>query len=1051
MFARLSLSKAALSAALVLATLTSPAHGLFPDEAGRIDWYRAQIGAPTNIVPVYNFTNEASAPSLLAITDRNILASLSADSGEIAWRQVFEDHEHIKALRVHSNQALTLSGNNATSVHVWEVDSGALAWAFSRGPDAGYRKGSGAAEFVPQAEGGSHVVAVAGDSLVRLAPGQSTPVWELPLNSTATYRRIVVEDQRAFVIGDARPTKKNPRSRLLVAEVDLESGLLVKRYHTASEQVLGNGRVLVLQSSVNGSYLIWRDEKNIVWFVHRLGMTNPEWEIYHPKMVQVELTPQDMLTSTLHELDSTSQGIHENPRFVMAYLKDGKEKAVVVEMHRSGDRLEMRKIAGFRSHQALVGGFGLENAEHQLSRTVVSLRPAAAGDTLAWRVYGGDSNATHSGTVSYDQNTFGAVARTSLYWTGGEPRVLVQTSGGLVMALASGQSAPVWQRDESLAHASDMAFLDLPAPASSAEYSAKATDPSVLKSAVARFILRWAESTRRILNWVLSGFGLWGSDATLEVPAAGTGSAEAAVLTGDHFGFRKLAIFGSSSGVVAALGTQDGARAWTRYLAIDGTPVRVQNVFVTRRSQPLSSSPPLVTVVGTLGAKGHTVVATLNALTGELTGQDSESLSAQSFRHTKVFALPAVDESNGQQLLALVHKAASSDDGSPRLTLWPTTSTATQAFCAIPEPVYFDTGAHKGSIQLSGHLATCAATTDDANADADADAVIQVTRQWTFDLPTGETLVSATGYEEGAERTALLGRVLGDRRVLYKYLNPHLLTVATRFTATLENQQLQQGLGVYLVDRVSGRLLHSSVHMGAHESLTRPFLAVQAENRIVYQFWQEGSPSVPGVRQSSQSVRGWITVVSDLYESDQPDTRHSSAQETSLDLQLPYVVSAAFAAPEAATALGVTRTGSRITTRDVLFGLASGKLLALPDQMLDPRRPRGRQPTKDEQAEGLIPYQPALPLDAKRVLSHGHQVKGIRHVVSAATHLESTALVACFGLDVFASRTSPSGTFDQLAPSFSKVNLVATTLALAAGCLLAGPMVRRKLANQAWA
>ncbi|KAJ1847399.1 hypothetical protein LPJ70_001555, partial [Coemansia sp. RSA 2708] len=165
---------------------------------------------------------------------------------------------------------------------------------------------------------------------------------------------------------------------------------------------------------------------------------------------------------------------------------------------------------------------------------------------------------------------------------------------------------------------------------------------------------------------------------------------------------------------------------------------------------------------------------------------------------------------------------------------------------------------------------------------------------------------------------------------------------------------------------------------------------------------------------------------------------------------LPSVVMAAFVAPEAATALGTTRTGSSITTRDVLFGLASGKLLALPDALLDPRRPMGA-PTKDEQAEGLVAYAAPLPLDPRRVLSHGHAVAGIAHVRSAPTHLESTALVAAFGLDVFFSRTSPSGLFDQLSPTFSKANLVITSLALVAGCLLGAPMVRRKLTTRAWA
>ncbi|PIA16121.1 DUF1620-domain-containing protein, partial [Coemansia reversa NRRL 1564] len=104
----------------------------------------------------------------------------------------------------------------------------------------------------------------------------------------------------------------------------------------------------------------------------------------------------------------------------------------------------------------------------------------------------------------------------------------------------------------------------------------------------------------------------------------------------------------------------------------------------------------------------------------------------------------------------------------------------------------------------------------------------------------------------------------------------------------------------------------------------------------------------------------------------------------------------------------------------------------------------------DEKAEGLLPYAAPLPLDPRRVVSHRNAVAGVRRIISHPTDLESTALVAAFGLDVFFTRLSPSGVFDQLAPTFSKANLVITTLALAFGCLLARPMVRRKLTNRAW-
>ncbi|KAJ2395261.1 hypothetical protein GGI05_001666, partial [Coemansia sp. RSA 2603] len=936
MLGGVSLSKVALSLTLAIGSLNSFAHGLFPDEAGRIDWHRTQIGWPSKIVP-YAF-NETDT-GLFAITDRNTLASLSPASGEIVWRQVFGSDETIKALCVRDGRALTLSGANEMQVRVWDAASGGLMWGFSQPPDVNYRRGSGAAEFV---QGSEDVVAVVGDSLVRLTPGASVPVWEVPLNATASYKRIVLEEKTAFVVGDARPTKKNPKPRMQVVEVDLQSGSVKQKYQFASGQAVRSNRVVFLQSREYGSYVVWRDEKNIVWFVHRLGMSDPEWELYHAKLVQVELMPEDMLTSTMYEIDTDPALNANHPRFVMKYVKDGKTKTIVVEMYRSGDKLEMRKIAGFRSDDAVVAGCGVsvlkkDAANLNAQRAVVSVR---ASDDVSWRVYTDSKTPTHTGEFAYSKDTYGPIKSATLYHTGGEPRVLVQTSGGLVAALAPGSSEPLWFRDESLSHATDMAFLELPPPASSAEYAAKATDPSVLGSPVTRYILRWAETLRSIVSWVTSGFGFFAHSSDI-VGASGQGARSVSeelaptspIVVGDHFGFRKLSIFGTSTGIVASLSTQGGSRSWTRFLADNGTAVSIENVFVTRRNQPMSSSAPLVTVVGRSRVSGNTVVAVLNALTGEFA--DGSELSVLPYSHEKVFELPAIDTSNDQQLIGLVYQ---DPDNQTRLGIWPSTASAAKAFCAITEPVFFDLNDGVGSTDLRGFRAECPVTeaeldswTERSNSNG-----FVANKQWKFELPAGETLISTTGYD-GAQSTALLGRVLGDRSVLYKYLNPHLVTLATRIGS---DESGSHGIGIYMIDRVTGNLLYSTVHENAHVSKKQPFLAIQSENRVIYQFWQEGSPASAGSKGHSDAVRSYVTVVADLYESDKPDTRDDSKAFSSYDLLLPHVITTAFVSPEPATALGVTRTGSNISTRDVVFGLASSKLLSLPDQMFDPRRPK---------------------------------------------------------------------------------------------------------------
>ncbi|KAJ2643645.1 hypothetical protein GGF44_001067, partial [Coemansia sp. RSA 1694] len=508
MLGSLSLTRAALATALAVSSFGTMVQGLFPDEAGRIDWYRAQIGVPKSIVP---HTQEDGSTSIITITDRNILASLNPDNGEIAWRQLFGHTERINTLKVRGNLALTHSGANGTHVRVWDTQTGALAWGFSQPPSPSYRASSGAVEFLRKSE---DVLAVVGNSLVRLAPNPSKPVWELALNGTASYKRLVVQDSVAYIIGDAVPTKKHPKPRLHVVEVSLKTGLVKQQYSVGSEQSLSSDSNVVLESKEYGGYILWRDRKNIVWSIHRLGMQEPMWDVYHAKLVQSELMPEEMLTSTLGELDADPGLIASKPRFTLTYTKAGKVKTVVVEMSRTDDKLELRKVAGFRSDSAVIAGCGgatlPSSGASQTERAVVAVR--TSGD-ISWRVYGSSKTPTHSGQFAYDAETYGPATAASLYYVGGEPRVLIQTSGGLIAALAPGSDAPAWFRDESLAHATDMAFLELPAPASSAEHAAKATDPSVLASPATRYVLRWIETAKSLAAWSASGFGLLGGSS----------------------------------------------------------------------------------------------------------------------------------------------------------------------------------------------------------------------------------------------------------------------------------------------------------------------------------------------------------------------------------------------------------------------------------------------------------------------------------------------------------------------------------------------------------
>ncbi|THC95235.1 hypothetical protein EYZ11_005274 [Aspergillus tanneri] len=297
---------------------------------------------------------------------------------------------------------------------------------------------------------------------------------------------------------------------------------------------------------------------------------------------------------------------------------------------------------------------------------------------------------------------------------------------------------------------------------------------------------------------------------------------------------------------------------------------------------------------------------------------------------------------------------------------------------------------------------------------------------WEF-LPTsGQKIIRATA-RPSHDPVASIGKVLGNRSVLYKYLSPNLALI----TAVGENSA-----SFYLLDAVTGKVLYATTQDAV--DTTQPIASTISENWFAYSFWGDVS--------DSSEAKGYQLVISELYESPIPNDRGvlgSASNYSSVDdLPLPYVVSQAFIIPEPISHMAVTQTRQGITTRQLLCTLPStNSLIGIPRPVLDPRRPVGRDPTPSEAEEGLFKYNPFLEFDGKWYLSHARDVAGIKSILSSPTLLESTSLILAFGGDIFGTRATPSQAFDVLGKSFSKLQLLMTIVALTVGVAILSPMV----------
>ncbi|KAL4925169.1 uncharacterized protein BDV17DRAFT_284146 [Aspergillus undulatus] len=306
---------------------------------------------------------------------------------------------------------------------------------------------------------------------------------------------------------------------------------------------------------------------------------------------------------------------------------------------------------------------------------------------------------------------------------------------------------------------------------------------------------------------------------------------------------------------------------------------------------------------------------------------------------------------------------------------------------------------------------------------------------WVFQPPPDKRIIRATA-RPSHDPVASIGKVLGNRSVLYKYLTPNAALV----TAVGENSAT-----FYLIDAVTGGILHTSSHKGVDTA--QPIASAMSENWFAYSFFAEGS--------DPSDAKGYQLVVSEMYESPIPNDRgplgSASNYSTLVDLPRPHVISQSFIVAEPISHMAVTQTRQGITTRQLLVTLPeSNAIVGIPRPALDPRRPVGRDPTSTEIEEGLMKYTPFLDFDGRWYLTHARQVAGINTVLSAPTLLESTSLVFSFGNDIFSTRATPSSAFDILGKGFSKLQLLLTIVALAVGVTLLAPIARKKQIDQIW-
>ncbi|KAI3629163.1 hypothetical protein CBS9595_000235 [Malassezia furfur] len=608
---------------------------------------------------------------------------------------------------------------------------------------------------------------------------------------------------------------------------------------------------------------------------------------------------------------------------------------------------------------------------------------------------------------------------------------------------------------------------DAPAPLVALEHEAWAH--RVLRhvarlAQVPRALVAWAVAERGGVDWLARLLLDDGEQAaSLRQPTAGGARVAGATpvvaprvvpddawttLVHDRFGTHEVIVAATRRGKVYGIATTlEGSRLlWQRallgYGPGEGAPephVTVTDVVPMRAAGALldgAAAPPLVAVVAQTtepGAATETRIFELNPLTGEpARGTDDGALLCNGPVRALV-TLP-LDAPDSRTLAAVCRTGGA-------LVVYPPAHTAlpqlderlAELFVAVQE-----------ADGVQGHAVRRTST-----------ALLQAVPTWRWALRPGEAIVSMLDLP--ADAVASAGRVVGDRSVLYKYLNPHGRVITT-YTAA------DEAADVYLLDTVTGalafhlRVPHVAIAEGLHTTWAENWITVQyATNQTAEHSEPQPPPTGNAPPWYFDSTPGYTRrlVSIDLYAPDAASAAHASSfaahKAGGVAAYAPpdaYVRS--FLLPYGVLATGVTRTALGVANKGLVVATDRDNLVLIPRTVLDPRRPLGK-PSPADASEGLFAYTPEIPDEpAWHLTRTAYRILEVRTLQSHPSLLESSAMVLGVGLDWMYTMAAPSGPFDRLVPTFNKLQLVLTIVGLLMSIVVSNPIVRGRRIASRW-
>ncbi|KAJ0064469.1 hypothetical protein NL108_006932 [Boleophthalmus pectinirostris] len=941
---------------------------VFEDQVGKFDWRQQFVGN----VRFAHFDNQIqSSKKVLVATEKNVFAAINTRTGDLFWRHVDKTgpEGNIDALLLQGQDAVMVVGNGRL-LRSWEVNVGGLNWEVVL--DSGSFQ---SASLVGQLEHVRYVAVLkkTAVSLHYLSNGHQKWIENLPESDTVEYQVVYSDGTgEVFVLGLV------PNSQITVVVYSLDDGEILKQF-TIQAPWLSD---LESSCSVIG--------KGMLTCVDPLSLSLNIVDLHsHSQMSQISLQSIGVEVSPdFRPVLVSSQPNAARPPLSEFFLQTGPDQHLLLQLNK-GQILTLRDFK-----PAMLVSFATSG-----EKTVVAVMSP--------------KNKTASSINLFSAETGRRLLDTTLIFTmdpnGGNPeklyvqaflkkddsvgyRVMVQTEDHQLTFIQQ-PGRVMWTREEALSDVVTMEMVDLPLTATQAElegeFGKKADGlmSMVLKRLSSQLILlqAWASHLWKLFYDARKPRSQVKNEVTIEN------------LSRDEFNLQKMMVMVTASGKLFGIDSKTGTIVWKHYL--QNVPSNAAFNLMVQRTTAHFPHPPQCTLLIKDKDTGLATLHVFNPIYGKKS-HITPPLLPQPILQSML--LPLMDQDYAKVLLLV--------DDQYKVSAFPSTKNVLQQLQEVASSIFFFlVDASQG--RLSGYR---------LRTDLSTELI------WEVVIPTEVQKIVSVKGKRANEHVHSQGRVMGDRSVLYKYLNPNLLALVTEST---DQHQERSFVGIILIDGITGRIIHEAVQRKARG----PVHIVHSENWVVYEYW------------STKSRRVEFSVI-ELYEGME---LYNSTVFSSLDRPFaPQVLQQSYIFPSAISAMEATLTEKGITSRHLLIGLPSGGILSLPKMFLDPRRPE--IVSEQSREENLIPYAPELPIRTEWYINYNQSVSRVRGIHTVPSGLESTCLVVAYGLDIYQTRVYPSKQFDVLKDDYDYMLISSVLLALFFATMISKRLAEVKLLNRAW-